>query len=79
MNKEKKNIKEKLTLLERIDLEKEIELLENKIRLRLSDKEYRTKIKQETGIDQMQISGFMAGRRKFAIKRLLQIARVIRE
>jgi len=67
---------EKLTLLERIDLEKEIELLENKIRLRLNDREYRTKVRNELEIDQTQLSHFLAGKRKFAIKRLLQIAKV---
>ncbi len=67
---------EELTLLERIDLEKEIELLENKIKHRLTDREYREKVCNEIGIDQTQLSNFKVGRRKFAIKRLLQIARV---
>ena len=65
-----------LTLIEILNFEKELELLEKKIRLELTKEEIRSRV-FEMGIDRMQISHFAKGRRKWSIKRMLAVGKVI--
>ena len=65
-----------LTLIEILNFEKELELLEKKIRLELTKEEIRSRV-FEMGIDRTQISHFKNGRRPWSVKRMLAVGRVI--
>ena len=66
-----------LTLIEILNFEKELELLEKKIRLELTKEELRTKVFETLKIDRTQISHFKNGRRPWSVKRMLAVGRVI--
>lgn len=68
-----------MTLQQQIDIEQEIKLLETKLKDHLKQRGTATKIKNETGIDYTQLSDYKAGRRKFSLKRLLRLNKIIGE
>jgi hypothetical protein len=66
-----------LTLIDILNLEKEIELLQDKIRIRLSETESRAKIIDTMGIDQNQLSKYKNKKRAFSMKRVFEMAKVL--
>lgn len=66
-----------LTLIEILNLEKELELIEKKLRIELNKEGVQAKVFHALGIDRMQISHFAKGRRKWSIKRMIEVAKEI--
>lgn len=72
-------MKDKLTLQEILNIENELKLIENKVRLKLGKRGIATLIKKKFGIDYTQLSDFKVSKRKFSIKRIFQIAKFLSE
>lgn len=67
----------KLTLTEIINFEKELELLEKKLRIELGKEGVQAHVFKALGIDRSQLSGFKNGRRSWSVKRMIEVGKEI--
>jgi hypothetical protein len=71
------NMKQELSLTEALNIEKEIELLESKLRSEFAKEGVQARIYHELGIDRNQLSRFGRGRVPFSLRRMIDIVRVL--
>jgi len=66
-----------LSLIEALNIEKEIELLESKLRSEFAKDGVQAKIYNVLDIDRNQLSRFKRGDVRFGLKRMIDIVRVL--
>ena len=66
-----------LSLQEALNIEKEIELLESKLRSEFAKDGVQAKVHKAMGIDWNQLSRFKQGRVKFGISRMIEIIEIL--
>lgn len=71
------NPNNKLTLTEIINFEKELELLEKKLRIELGKEGVQARIFKALRIDRAQLSGFKNSRRSWSVRRMIEVGKEI--